>query len=122
MNSTHKGTVLTVNDKGAVVSLPYGVEGFVPNRHLKKEDNTKVSVEEALDFLVIEFSKENKKIILSHINTWKAEDKKTSAPRREGGGGQSNAVKRNNDSNEATTLGDIASSELAKLKSQLEGK
>ncbi|NPD45775.1 MULTISPECIES: 30S ribosomal protein S1 [unclassified Lentimicrobium] len=122
MNSTHKGTVLTVNDKGAVVSLPYGVEGFVPNRHLKKEDNTKVSVDEALDFLVIEFSKENKKIILSHINTWKAEDKKTSAPRREGGGGQSNAVKRNNDSNEATTLGDIASSELAKLKSQMEGK
>ncbi len=121
MNSTHKGTVLTVNDKGAVVSLPYGVEGFVPNRHLKKEDNSKVAVDDAMDFLVIEFSKENKKIILSHINTWKAEDKKTSAPRREGGG-QSNAVKRNNDSNEGTTLGDIASSELAKLKSQLEGK
>lgn len=121
MNSTHKGTILTVNDKGAVVSLPYGVEGFVPNRHLKKEDNTKVAVDDALDFLVIEFSKESKKIILSHINTWKAKDDKP-APRRDGGGGHNSAVKRNNDSNEATTLGDIASSELAKLKSQLEGK
>ncbi len=120
MNSTHKGTVLTVNDKGAVVSLPYGVEGFVPNRHLKKEDNTKVSVDEALEFLVIEFSKENKKIILSHINTWKAKDDKP-VQRREGGG-TNQAVRRNNDSNEGTTLGDIASSELAKLKSQLEGK
>ena len=120
LNSTHKGTVLSINDKGAVVSLPYGVEGFVPNRHLKKEDNSKVALEEALDFLVIEFSKENKKIILSHINTWKAkEDKPTQ--RREGGG-TNQAVRRNNDSNEATTLGDIASSELAKLNSQMEGK
>ena len=119
MNSTHKGTIISVNDKGAVVALPYGVEGFVPNRHLKKEDGSKVAVDEALDFVVIEFSKENKKIILSHINTWKAPESK---PSNRKDGGSRSAVKRVNDSNEATTLGDIASSELAKLKSKMEKK
>lgn len=124
LNSEHKGTVLQVNDKGAVISLPYGVEGFVPNRHLKKDDNTKVSVDDALDFVVIEFSKESKKIILSHVNTWKAKEEKParSASNKAGGSSTNQAMKRINDSNEATTLGDIASSELAKLKSQMEGK
>jgi small subunit ribosomal protein S1 len=121
MNSTHKGTILSVNDKGAVVSLPYGVEGFVPNRHLKKEDNSKIAVEDSMDFLVIEFSKENKKIILSHINTWKAKEEKSSN-RRDGGGGAKQAVRRINDSNEATTLGDIANSELSKLRDEMENQ
>lgn len=119
--SEHKGTILNISDKGALVSLPYGVEGFAPNRHLKKEDGSKVKVEEALDFVVIEFSKEAKKIFLSHVNTWqKPEDRPNN--RKEGGtnGSTSQAMKRVNDSNEATTLGDIASSELAKLKSQME--
>ena len=119
INSVHKGTVLTVNDKGAVVSLPYGVEGFAPNRHLKKEDNSKVSVDDAMDFVVIEFSKDSKKIILSHVNTWKAKEDRPAGKRNTGGGSTNKAVKRNNDSNEATTLGDLASG-LAELKSQME--
>jgi len=121
INSVHKGTVLTVNDKGAVVSLPYGVEGFAPNRHLKKEDNSKVSVDDAMDFVVIEFSKDSKKIILSHVNTWKAREDKPSGKRNSGGGSTNKAVKRNNEGNEATTLGDLSSG-LAELKSKLEKK
>jgi len=120
VNSKHKGTVLTVNDKGAVVALPYGVEGFAPNRHLKKEDNSKVSVDDVMEFEVIEFTKESKKIILSHTYTWKAKEDRPASKRS--GGSSRSAVARNNSSNEATTLGDLANSQLAKLKSQMEGK
>ena len=70
INSIHKGTIISTNDKGGVVSLPYGVEGFVPNRHLAKEDGTNARADESLDFKVIEFSKDNKKIILSHSKTF----------------------------------------------------
>ena len=70
VGSVHKGTIINSADKGVIVSLPYGVEGFAPQRHLLKEDNTTAKVEETLDFQVIEFSKENKKIILSHSKLW----------------------------------------------------
>ncbi|MDL2315121.1 30S ribosomal protein S1, partial [Bacteroidales bacterium OttesenSCG-928-C19] len=66
LNSVHQGTVISANDKGAVVALPYGVEGFAPARHLMKEDKTTARQDETLDFKVIEFSKENKKIVVSH--------------------------------------------------------
>jgi len=124
VDSKHKGTVLSVNDKGAVVALPYGVEGFCPNRHLKKEDNSKVSVDDVMEFEVIEFVKESKKIILSHTYTWKAKEERTSSkrPAASRSGGSRAAVARNNERNEATTLGDLANSELAKLKSQMEDK
>jgi len=125
VDSKHKGTVLSINDKGAVIALPYGVEGFCPNRHIKKEDNSKVAVDDIMEFEVIEFVKESKKIILSHTYTWKAKEERTSNKRSSGankGGGARAAVARNNERNEATTLGDLANSELAKLKSQLEGK
>ena len=126
VDSKHKGTVLSINEKGAVVALPYGVEGFCPNRHIKQEDNSKVAVDDVMEFEVIEFVKESKKIILSHTYTWKAKEERTSNKRPQGGGnkggGARAAVARNNDRNEGTTLGDIANSELAKLKSQLEGK
>jgi small subunit ribosomal protein S1 len=59
--SVHQGTIISINDKGGVVTLPYGVEGFAPTKHLAKADGTQAKVEEALDFKVIEFSKENKK-------------------------------------------------------------
>ena len=66
VGSVHSGTIVNMNDKGAIVALPYGVEGFAPLRHLIKEDGSHAKEEEILDFKVIEFSKENKKIILSH--------------------------------------------------------
>jgi small subunit ribosomal protein S1 len=121
INSIQKGTVLSVSDKGAVVSLPYGVEGFAPARHLKKEDNSNVKVDDVLDFKVIEFSKENKKIILSHTYIWKEESsEKTAAPAKKATAKTKRAaVKKVNDSNESTTLGDIAG-ELSALKTAME--
>ena len=75
MDSVHQGTVTSINDKGAVISLPYGVEGFTPTRHLKKEDGSTIKVDETANFKVIEFSKENKKIILSHSRLFEDEQR-----------------------------------------------
>jgi len=66
VDSVHKGTVTSLNDKGATIGLPYGVEGFAPARHLAKADGTTARAEEVLDFKVIEFSKESKRIVVSH--------------------------------------------------------
>jgi len=121
INSTQKGTVITVNDKGAVVSLPYGVEGFAPSRHIKKDDNTNVKVDDVLDFRVIEFSKENKKIILSHTFIWKDDksEKEEAATKKPATKSKRVAVKKVNEVNENTTLGDIAG-ELGALKTAME--
>ncbi|MCQ2278920.1 MAG: 30S ribosomal protein S1 [Bacteroidales bacterium] len=119
VGSVHKGTITAMNDKGATVTLPYGVEGFAPMRHLEKEDKSKARMDETLDFKVIEFSKENKKIIVSHtrVNSeitaadlGKSEDgeKKERAAKK-------NNVKKLNDTLEKTTLGDLFGDLNAKL-------
>ncbi len=120
--SIHKGTVIEVNDKGAVVALPYGVEGFTPKRHMNKEDGTPIKMDESVDFKVIEFSKENKKIILSHSRTFQdveADDKarKESKARSEERTAR-RAVNKLKDNIEKTTLGDIEA--LASLKQDME--
>lgn len=111
-----------MNDKGAVAALPYGVEGFVPRRHLAKEDNSAVKIDDSLDFKVIEFSKENKKIILSHTRVYQdihadEKAKETAQVRKEERATQ-RSVKKIKDSVEKTTLGDIEA--LATLKSDME--
>ena len=117
--SVHEGTVTNVIDKGAIVALPYGVEGFVPTRHMKKQDGTSAKVDEKLNFKVIEFSKDNKKIILSHLETYQepAEKHKTTGKGGEGSTAK-RAVKKLNENLEKTTLGDL--DVLASLKSDLE--
>jgi len=75
LGTVHEGTIVGINDKGASVQLQYGIDGFAPKRHLVKENGSKLKEDEVLAFEVIEFNKENKSIILSHTNTWKAEDK-----------------------------------------------
>ena len=122
VNSVHKGTVTNITDKGAVVALPYGVEGFAPTRHLEKEDKTKVRIDETLDFKVIEFSKESKKIIVSHYRTFqdaiaeeKAANEEAESKREKN---TKKAVKKLNDTLERTTLGDIDA--LANLKEEME--
>jgi len=75
LGSNHEATVTSQNDKGANVQLQYGIEGFAPKRHLVKENGGKIKEDEVLTFEVIEFNKESKSIVLSHTNTWKAEDK-----------------------------------------------
>ncbi len=119
VDSVHEGTIIDVFDKGAVVALPYGVEGFVTPKHLVKEDGTAGKVEEKLEFKVIEFNKVAKRIILSHSRIFedskKADDdteKKSKATSTQ------KAVKKLKANLEKTTLGDI--SELAALKTELE--
>ncbi|RLD90032.1 MAG: 30S ribosomal protein S1, partial [Bacteroidetes bacterium] len=122
VGSVHQGTVISANDKGAIVALPYGVEGFAPGRHLKKQDGSTAKVDEQLDFKVIEFSKENKKIIISHTRTFeedpraakKADEHKHKSEKKQ----TSQGVKKLNEKVEKTTLGDISG--LADLKSKLE--
>lgn len=122
VDSVHQGTVMNIMDKGAVIALPYGVEGFAPTRHLQKADGTTAKVDETLDFKVLEFNKENKKIIVSHSRmfedvagpekTDKADGKKSAAK------ADKSAVKKVKDSVEKTTLGDISA--LSDLKSEME--
>ena len=121
VGSVHKGTIVNLNDKGAIVALPYGVEGFAPLRHLTKEDGTHSKEEEALDFKVIEFSKENKKIILSHSkihqdlqNAEKNKETKTTLKKEKD---TKKAIKKVKDNLEKTTLGDIDA--LVNLKADM---
>jgi small subunit ribosomal protein S1 len=122
--SVHQGTITSVSDKGAVVGLTYGVEGFCPGKHLVKADGSVGKVEEVLDFKVIEFSKDAKKIIVSHARTH--EEVKENARTAERDARKADredtkkAVKKMKDSNERTTLGDISA--LSDLKDRLDGK
>jgi len=122
IDSVHKGTIIEINEKGAVAALPYGVEGFIPKRHLAKEDNSQVKMDETMDFKVIEFSKENKKIILSHSKIYQdahaAEKAKADAQSTNEEKSTRRAVKKIKDNVEKTTLGDISA--LAELKSGME--
>ncbi len=70
VGSVHEGTVVRKDDKGALVQLPYGLEGFAPNRHLVKEDGKSVAADETAEFMVIEFDRNEKRIVLSHSRIW----------------------------------------------------
>lgn len=119
-DSIHEGTVVELMDKGAVIALPYGVEGFATPRHLVKEDGTSVKQDEKLDFKVIEFNKSAKRIIVSHSRI--AEDEKRAednAKRKTARAGKKPEKPVTETlTMEKTTLGDI--SELAALKTQME--
>jgi len=121
--SVHQGTIITITDKGGVIALPYGVEGFSPTKHLTKEDGTLAKAEETLDFKVLEFSKENKKIIVSHARTHEEEKagsaKESTSDAKENKGDETKkAVKKIKDNLEKSTLGDL--SVLSNLRSELE--
>ena len=121
--SVHKGTITELMDKGAVITLAEGGEGFATPKHLVKEDGSQAKKGEELDFKVIEFVKETKRIILSHSRTFEEgkDDVKTSAPRKHNNGGaRKNEAAAINNVAAGTSLGDIDA--LAKLKAQMEGK
>lgn len=119
VGSVHKGTITQLMDKGAVVSLEDGVEGFVTPKHLQKEDGSKAQEGETLDFKVIEFNKDSKRVILSHSRTFEegtAEERRprrTAAKKETAGANVQNQVATN-------SLGD--NDALAALKAQMEGK
>jgi len=122
VGSVHKGTVSGNADKGFIVTLPYGVEGYAPSRHMQKEDGSMAKIEETLDFKVIEFSKENKKIILSHSKIFQdliaAEKEKEKEIQHKEEKTTQKAVKKIKENVEKSTLGDIEA--LVNLKSDME--
>lgn len=120
-DSIHEGTITEVFDKGAVVALPYGVEGFVTPKHLVKEDGTQAKADEKLLFKVIEFNKSAKKIIVSHSRIFEDEKKATEGASKKSEADSTRKATRKLKSNlERTTLGDIT--ELAALKEEMEEK
>jgi small subunit ribosomal protein S1 len=124
--SKHQGTIIKKEGSHCIVALPYGLEGFCLNKNLKKEDGNNLKVEDAADFIVIEFNKNLRKIGVSHTATWKEEEagaeasKKPRAKKPTEGAGDSNAVKAVNAQVEKSTLGDL--SVLANLKDKMDGK
>ena len=118
VGSIHDGTIIEMMDKGAVISLPYGVEGFATPKHLVKEDGSQAKLDEKLQFKVIEFNKEARRIILSHSRIFEDEQKNA---KKEGESKPKNSKKDTvaTPSMEKTTLGDIE--ELAALKEKMEG-
>ena len=125
-DSIHEGTIIEMLDKGAVVALPYGVEGFATPKHLVKEDGTTAKMDEKLNFKVIEFNKDSKRIILSHSRIHE-DAAKTAAPAVDSSSEaapkkatKKAAVKEEAPAMEKTTLGDIQS--LSDLKDQMVAK
>jgi len=124
LDSIHQGTVVKVTDKGAVIALPYGVEGFVPTKHMAKEDGSTIKAEETNDFKIIEFNKDAKRIVVSHARIWEEAKAEVAAEERatkkKEAKASNNAVKKVKDSVEKSTLGDLGV--LAQLKEQMEGE
>ena len=122
VGSVHEGTIIEMLDKGAVVALPYGVEGFATPKHLVKEDGSQAKVDEKLNFKVIEFNKDSKRIILSHSRIFEDEargekqaerkPKRAAAPKK-----QVEEAPAATTPIERTTLGDLEA--LAALKEKL---
>jgi len=107
IDSVHTGTIKEKNDKGAVVTFADGVEGFAPGRHLEKEDGTKLGKGDTIEFKVLEFSKEYRRVVVSHTAIFKEQEKRNMK-----------AVAKKSAEAEKTTLGDIGG--LADLKKKME--
>ena len=107
IDSVHTGTIKEKNDKGAVITFADGVEGFAPGRHLEKEDGSKLGKGDTIEFKVLEFSKEYRRVVVSHTSIFKEQEKRNLKV----------AAKKSADA-EKTTLGDIGG--LADLKKKME--
>jgi small subunit ribosomal protein S1 len=122
VGSTHEGTVVKKDDKGAVVQLPYGLEGFAPIRHLAKEDGKTVGADETAQFVVIEFDRNDKRIVLSHARIWEQviEEEKIAVIKEKKADAEvtKKAVKNLQSKVEKSTLGDLGV--LANLKAKME--
>lgn len=124
LNSTHEGTVVRKDDKGAIVQLEYGLEAFAPSRHLKKEDGGNVEVDDTLPFVIIEFDRNDKRIMVSHTRVWeqaKHEEKQAEVQAKKSEAEQTKkTVKNIQNKVEKTTLGDLSA--LADLKEKLKNE
>jgi small subunit ribosomal protein S1 len=117
-DSVHEGTIVDIFDKGALVALPYGVEGFAGARHIVKEDGSTAKLEEKLPFKVLEFNKSAKKIVVSHTRTFEDAKAEPASEKKAKQAPAKRAPKKQQSNVEKTTLGDI--SDLAALKTELE--
>jgi small subunit ribosomal protein S1 len=121
IGTIHEGTVIRKDDKGALVQLPYGLEGFAPNRHLTKEDGKQVQGDETSQFMVIEFDRNEKRIVLSHTRIWelaKADEKDVARKEAKVDADKTRkAVKTIQSKVEKPTLGDLGT--LAEIKEKL---
>ncbi len=111
IGSNHRCTVTNKNDKGAVLELPYGIEGFCAQKNLLKEDGSEPEVGESLDFQVTEFSKDDKRIVLSHIKTYKEPVKEEKKPKKK------KTTRKAEGEDSKSTLGDLEA--LSALKEQM---
>jgi small subunit ribosomal protein S1 len=123
IGTIHEGTVLRRDDKGAIVQLPYGLEGFAPNRHLTKQDGKSIGADETNQFMVIEFDRNEKRIVISHTRIWEqSQVEEKEAVRKEAkveSDKTKKAVKNIQNKVEKATLGDLGV--LADLKKKMEG-
>ena len=122
IGSIHEGTVSRRDEKGAIVQLPYGLEGFAPNRHLVKEDGKSIGADETIPFMVIEFDRNEKRIVLSHTRIWEQTkvDEKDAAKKEARAEAEKTrkTVKSMQSKVEKATLGDLGV--LADLKKKME--
>ena len=122
VGSIHEGTVVKKDDKGALVQLPYGLEGFAPARHLAKEDGKTIGNDEVAKFMVIEFDRNDKRIVLSHSRLWEQviEEEKQAVAKEKKADAEvtKKAVKTLQSKVEKSTLGDLGV--LAGLKAKME--
>ena len=124
IGSEHEGTITELNDRGAIVALPYGVEGFAPKKHTKKEDKSEFTVDETAQFRVIEFNKDAKRILVSHTDIWKESERAQKADQKHQNKKRntrtSKFVDRINKQVERSTLGEF--DVLSELKAKLEAE
>lgn len=122
VGTVHEGTIIRKDDKGAIVQLPYGLEGFAPNRHLAKEDGKTLGQDDVDQFMVIEFDRNEKRIVVSHTRIWEqAKHEEKEAARKEAraeADSARKAVKTIQNKVEKATLGDLGA--LAELKQKLQ--
>jgi small subunit ribosomal protein S1 len=124
IGSIHEGTIVRKDDKGAIVQMPHGLEGFAPNRHLAKEDGKQVQAEETAQFMVIEFDRNEKRIVVSHARIWEQNiQEEKEVAKKEAKADSDNtkkAVKAVQAKVEKSTLGDLGA--LAEIKAKLDEK
>lgn len=115
VGSVHEASLISQEDKGGIVQLPYGLEAFVPTKYLKKEDGSMVKVEETVPVKILEFERKDKRIIVSHTGVWKDEkDEEVATERKE----TRKKMKEVNDGGDKSTLGDL--DVLSELKQKMQ--
>jgi small subunit ribosomal protein S1 len=123
IGSMHDGVMIRKEEKGGIIQLQYGLEAFAPTRHLKKQDEKMIAVDETNQFIILEFDRNEKRIMVSHAKVWEQNiEEEKEAARKEAGIESDNtkkAVKNIQSKVEKATLGDIGA--LADLKKKMEG-